>query len=198
MKKIVGVVATSGVALLLLPAALLAADEGSPGLFSLNLGLSIWTIVVFLVLLWLLHRFAWGPILGAVESREKGIQGSIDEAQRLQAHAAALLEEHRKQLAEARQEAQQIVAQGREAGEQLRRQIEEKSRQEGEAMLERARREIQRERDDALDTLRKESVELALSATARLIGQKVDAAADRKLIEDFLDTVTELEREVRA
>lgn len=170
----------------LLPGALLAA-EGEPGLFSLNLGLSLWTIVVFVVVLFILGKYAWGPILGAIDAREKGIQDTVEEAGRLRDEARALLEEHQRQLADSRRQSQQIMAEAREAGEQLRRQIEEKARVEGEAMVERARRDIDREKQAALDELRRESVDLALAAAGRLMNQRLDAEADRAVIQGFLD-----------
>ena len=132
-------------------------------------GLSVWTWLVFGVLVFLLGRFAWKPILGAVEAREKGIQGALDEAAARNAEAAELLEEHRQQLADARRQANEILAEGKAAGERVRKEIEEKARGEGQAIIERARQEIERERDAALESLRKEAVELAMAAASRLL-----------------------------
>lgn len=178
-----------GMALLTAPQALLAAEEGEPGLFSMNYGLALWTIVVFVAALWILGRYAWKPILSAVEAREKGIQDSLDQASRLREEAERSMQEHRSQLADARRQSQQILADARDAAERMRREMEDKARSEGEALLERARREIGRERDAALEQLRAESVELALAAASRLIAAKVDPATDRALVEAF---VTEL------
>jgi F-type H+-transporting ATPase subunit b len=168
------------------PAPLLAQGGGGGGLFSVDLGLTVWTIVIFLVVLWVLRRFAWNPILGGLAARETGIRASIDEAGAMRDEARALLEEHRRELADARRQSQEIVASGREAGERLRKEIEAKAREESERMLVRARTEIERERDQALEALRKESVELALSAASRLLQQKLDGDADRQLIEGYL------------
>ena len=181
MKKLVPTFALS--ALSLAPAPLSAADGA---LFSVDLGLSIWTIVVFLIVLGVLGKFAWGPIMAGLEARESGIQGSLDEAAQMRAEAQALLAEHRKQVAEARRESQDIVAAGREAGDRVRQEIEAKAREESERMIERARKEIERERDQAIESLRKESVDLALSAASRLLHQKLDSEADRKLVEGYL------------
>jgi len=176
-------------ALLLLPSALHAAEEGGGGLFSLNVGLSLWTIVVFGVVLFILSRYAWAPILAAVDARERNIQSSVEEAARLRAEAQALLEEHQRQLADSRRQSQQIVAEAREAGEQVRRDIEEKARAEGDAMIERARRDIGREKQAAMNELRRESVDLALAAASRLVQQSLDPEADRRIIEGFLGEV---------
>jgi F-type H+-transporting ATPase subunit b len=178
-------------ALTLVPAPVLAQDGG--GLFSVDLGLSIWTILVFLVVLGVLRRFAWNPILGGLEARESGIRESIEEARKMRVEAAELLEEHRRELADARRQSQEILASGRDAGERLRKDIEAKAREESERMIERARGEIERQRDQAIEALRRESVELALSAAGKLLRQKLDGEADRELIEAYL---RELDRPV--
>lgn len=177
------------------PVAALAQQEHGEGaaggaLFDINVGLSLWTVVVFLALLLVLWRYAWGPILGAVEAREDRIQGALDESARQREEAAALLEEHKRQLADARRQAQEIVAEGKAAGQKLRREIEEKAREEGQALLERARVDIQREKEEALAELRKESVDLALAAAARLIRQKLDGERDRELVLGYVDELT--------
>lgn len=189
MTKSTRVLSILGAVLLLHPSALAAAEEGGGGLFSLNVGLGLWTIVVFGVVLFVLSRYAWSPILAAVDARERNIQSSVEEAARLRAEAQALLEEHQRQLADSRRQSQQIVAEAREAGEQVRREIEEKARAEGDAMIERARRDITREKQAAMDELRRESVELALAAASRLVQQKLDPEADRKIIEGFLGEI---------
>lgn len=170
-----------------LPSLAWAADEGTTPLFSVNFGTTAWTAIVFLMLLGILRRFAWGPILAAVEAREQGIQGALDEAAQRNADAAKLLDEHRAELAEARRRAGELLAEGKAAGERVRKEIEEKARVEGQAIVERARQEIQRERDAALDMIRKESVELALSAAAHLIHENLDQPKDRQLVERFLE-----------
>lgn len=169
-----------------------AAEEGGGGsLFSINLGLSTWTLVVFIALLLVLGKFAWGPILDAVEARENKIRDALDEAAESQARAEKLAEEQRKQLAEARRQSQEIISEGREAGERVRKELEEKAREESRAMIERARREIEREKDAAIDELRRESVELALAAASKLLGKKVDADQDRELVLGYLDELDE-------
>lgn len=175
--------------LLALPLPLQAAQEGGAGLFAVDPGLFVWTIVVFLVVLVVLGKFAWGPILGALDAREKGIRGSIDDAQAMRAEAQSLLEEHRRQLAEARRESQQIVAEGRQAAERLGQEIQDKARVEGERIVERARQEIVRERDLALAQIREESVDLALAAAAHLLKERLDADRDRELVRGYLSAL---------
>jgi len=175
--------------LFLAPTALAAAEEesGGGGLFSVEPGLVLWTVAVFLIVLAVLRKFAWAPIIGALDLREASIRESIETAARMRTEAAGLLEEHRRQIAEARAQSQEIVAQGREAGERLRREIETKAREESDRMLERARLEIARERDQAVDTLRRESVDLAIALASRLLQERLDGETDRRLIEGYLD-----------
>jgi len=172
--------------------------EGGGGIFDINTGLSVWTLVVFAGLVFLLGRFAWAPILQAVEARETGIQSSLDEAARRQQEAAKLLEEHKAQLADARRQANELIASGRTAGDHVRKEIEEKARVEAQAIIERARTEIGRERDAALEMLRRESVDLALAAARRLIGENLDEAKDRQLVEKYLAEIDARETGARA
>jgi len=178
------------------PLAVLAQEHGAegaaePSLFDINTGLSVWTLIVFAGLLFLLGRYAWGPILTAVDAREKGIQNALDEAAARQAEAEKLLDEHRRQLADARRQAGEILAEGRVAGDRLRKEIEEKARSEAQGILERARQDIERERDAAIEALRKASVDLALAAASRLMHEHLDEAKDRQLVERFLDEMAE-------
>ena len=172
------------------PGTLLAAQGETTPLFTVNLGTTVWTTLVFFTLLGILWKFAWGPILAAVDAREKAIQGALDEAARRDAEAARLLAEQRQQLAEARRHAGELLAEGKTAGERVRKEIEEKARTEALAILERARQDIGRERDAALDMLRRESVDLALAAASRLIVERMDPAKDRQFVERFLDEVS--------
>jgi F-type H+-transporting ATPase subunit b len=179
----------TGTALLASPAMLMAAEGGSGGVFSVNPGLSIWTTVIFLLLLGALWKFAWAPLLGAVEAREERIQSALDTSRERHEEAEKLLAEHKAQLADARRQSGEILAEARTAADRLRKELEEKAREEAQGIVAAARREIEREKDQALAQLRGESVDLALSAAAKLLGERVDAARDRDLIVSFLDSV---------
>jgi F-type H+-transporting ATPase subunit b len=181
-----------GLGLALAPSSLWAqGGEGGGGVYDINVGLSFWTLLVFAALVFLLRKLAWGPILKLVDAREKGIQSAIDQAAAQNAEAAKLLEEHRAQIADARRQASELIAEGRAAGETVRKSIEEKARVEAQAMVDRARGEIERERDAALQMIRKESVDLALAAASRLMQQNLDQPKDRALVERYLAEMSE-------
>ena len=178
------------VALLLTPLALLAQEhgaEGGGGLFTINVGLMIWTVVIFLTVLAVLWRFAFGPILAAVNAREEGINNALEEARNRQAEAERLLEEHKLQLADARRQAQELLTAGREAAGRLQKDIEGKAREEGEAILNRAKAEIEREKDAAVEALRKSAVDIAMAAASKLLQEKLDGDQDRKLVMEFVE-----------
>ena len=195
------IVSTALVLLAASPSVLVAQGggaEGGGGLYDINTGLSAWTLIVFVLLVVILGKFAWGPILKNVESREKNIQSAIDEAARRNAEAAKLLDEHKAQLADARRQANELIAEGRSAGEGVRKTIEEKARTEAQQIVERARQEIERERDAAIAALRKESVDLALAAAAKLMQQNLDQNKDRQLVERYLGELNSESTEMKS
>lgn len=171
------------------PSALAAAEEGGGGLFSVNPGLFVWATVVFLMLLGILWRFAWGPLLEQVNAREERIQGALDESAASREEAAQMLAEHKAQLSDARRQASEITAEARSAGERVRKEIEEKARTEATQIVEAARREVQLEKERAIAELRKESVDLALAAASKLMNERLDAEKDRELVMGYLENL---------
>lgn len=163
-----------------------AAHAGPASPFEVNPGLSIWTVVVFIALMLVLKRFAFPAILKSTEDRERTIARHLAEAEKANTEAKALLEENRRLLAQARTQAQTLVADAKTAAEKERTAAIEKTRHEQDELLARARRDIAAERDKALTDLRREAVDLSLAAAGKLIGQRLDGAADRALVESYL------------
>ena len=156
------------------------------GPLTVEFGLMFWTIVVFLLLLLILKKFAYPGLLGAVEAREQALQEQLDAAERNRAESEALLAEHKKLLAEARTQAHALLVEARTSAEKERALAMEKTLQEQQQLLERARQEIRAERDQAIAELRREAVELSLAAASKLIGERLTSDIDRKLVQEYL------------
>ncbi|HXY29761.1 MAG TPA: F0F1 ATP synthase subunit B [Gemmatimonadaceae bacterium] len=164
----------------------LAQEEQPRGLLSPATGLMFWTVVIFVILLVLLHRYAYPQILGAVQARERALEEAINAAKRDRDEAARLLAEHQKQLDAARTEVQQIIVEGRVAGEKVRTDLVARAHEEQQQMLERARQDIANERDKAIVELRREAVDLAIRGASKVIDKNLDDQTNRKMVESFL------------
>jgi F-type H+-transporting ATPase subunit b len=168
-----------------------AAQEHASGPLTVEGGLMFWTIVIFLLLLGVLKRFAWPAILGAVEAREQALERQLAEAARDREQAAALLAEHQKLNGDAKSQAHGIIVEARSVAEKDRALAIEKTRQEQEELLARARREIGAEQDRAVAELRREAVDISLAAATKLIEKRMDGDTDRKIVLDYLATLDE-------
>lgn len=171
------------------PAAAQEAHE-SPNLLSPSYGLMFWTLVIFVLLLAILSKYAFKPITAAVEAREQALEAAISAAKRDREEAALLLAQHKAALDASRAEGQKLIADARSAAERVRAELVEQAHAEQAKMLERARAEITSEQAKAIAQLRKEAVDLAILGAGKVIGQNLDQKANRQLIESFLASVT--------
>ncbi len=176
--------------LLATPATAFAAEEGGKvNLLSPNGGLMFWTLLIFIVLLIVLSRFAFKPLVAAVEAREAALEAAINKAQQDREAASKLLAEQVAQLEAARAEAQKYIADGRATSEKLKASMLEDTRAQQQEMIERAKRDIENEKQRAISDLRREAVDLALAGAGKLIAKNLDDAGNRKLVEDFLASI---------
>jgi len=169
--------------------------EAAGGPFSINPGLIIWTLVVFGILLVLLWKLLYPSIVKSVEERERRIQKQLEDAEKANAEAQRLLEEHKKQIAAARNEAQEILAKAKTVSQKERETLLAKAREEYDALLSRARKDIEAEKDKAILALRREAVELSIAAASRVIEANLDTEANRKLVTEFLDSLGKAEKQ---
>lgn len=167
------------------------AAEAAPkgGLLTPSGGLMFWTLIIFVVLLFVLSRAAFKPMLAAVEAREKSLEDAIANAKADREAAAKLLAEHQAQLDQARGEAQKLIAEGRSVGDKIRADMVEETRGQQQEMLERARREIESEKERAIADLRREAVELAIAGASKVIEKNLDDASNRQIVESFLSSI---------
>src|SRR5881275_151264 len=171
-----------------------AQEGGGRGPFTINPGLIIWTLVVFGILLVLLWRLAFPAIVRSVEERERRIQKQLEDAERANAEAQRLLDEHKKQLTAARTEAQDILAKAKTVSQKEREALLAKAREEYEALLSRARKDIETEKEKAVLELRREAVELSIAAASRVIEANLDTEANRRLVTEFLEGLAKAEQ----
>ena len=151
-----------------------------------NPGLIIWTIVTFVLLLIVLRKFAWKPLLTALHDRESSIRGTLEHAENAKAEAERILEENRKQLAKAGEEAQKILAEGRALGDRLKQEIVDQANQQSRRMVDQARLEIERDKESAIAQLRGEVAALAIQAAEKILNETLDAKRHRALIDDSI------------
>jgi F-type H+-transporting ATPase subunit b len=153
-------------------------------LISVTPGLMIWTIVCFLITLFVLKRYAFGPIQTMIDQRRERIRQSIEEAEHARAEARRLLEEHRSLIGQARHDAEEILAEARRVAEAQRERVKQETDDDRQRRLEETRRQIEAETQRALFQIRAEVAELTLVATAKVTGKVLDDDDHRRLIEE--------------
>ena len=182
-------VLTAGVlALTALP--VYAAEEGaalSP--FAGNFGNALWTLVIFLIVVFVLGKFAWGPILSLLQEREKFIHDSLSQAKHDREQAQAQLKEYTAQLQAARNEAAGLVADARRDAERLRTELRDKAKAEADTLIKNAERQIQLETARAVQQIRHEAVDLSVAIASKLIGRNLTKEDNERLIDEALKQV---------
>ncbi len=149
-------------------------------------GLAIWTIITFLVLLWLLAKFAWRPLLRALEARQETIRKSLDDAQQARRELERLNQESAQILRNAHAEAESILAKSRAEAEKVREEIKQKARTDADGIIREARRQIETETGRALRQIRSEIADLSVAIASRLIQRNFSKEDNSALIEDTL------------
>lgn len=152
-------------------------------------GLFIWTIATFLVLLTLLAKFAWGPLLKALDRRQELIRKSLDDADRAKQELQRLQQQSAEIIAKARVDADAIVSKSRTDADRVREEMRQKARADAEAITRNAERQIQLETDRALQQIRTEAVDLSLAIASKLIRRTLTKEDNERLIEDALKQV---------
>jgi F-type H+-transporting ATPase subunit b len=176
------------------PLSLLAQEAEAPTrpFMKPDTGLMFWTLIIFVILMFVLSRYAFAPLTRAVQARERSLQEAIDGAKADREAAAKLLQEHQAQIDAARGEAQKLIADGRGVAEKMRTDLLEQTRKEQQDMLERARRDIETEKDKAIAQLRREAVDLALAGAGKVIEQNLESQKNRQLVESYLASIGSL------
>ncbi len=156
-------------------------------MLDLDPGVMIWAWITFFILLILLYKIAWKPILSTIEKREKTIQDSLDRSEKAQEEAEKILEEHKALMRSAEEDAQRLLKENRELAEKSRQEILEEARQSADKVISKAKAEIENEKQDALIALRGEVADLVISATKKIIGESLDEAKQKTIVSEFID-----------
>lgn len=163
--------------------------EGAPNVFSGDVGNALWTVVIFLLVVFVLGKYAWGPILKGLQAREDFIREALDKAKRDRDEAETRLKEYEARIANARAEATAIVDEGRRDAEAVKRSIEEQTRAEADKMIARAKHEIQLASDTATKDLYDLSARLATDMATKILGREITAQDHNRLIAESLDSL---------
>ncbi|HOX43716.1 MAG TPA: F0F1 ATP synthase subunit B [Myxococcota bacterium] len=155
-------------------------------LMQIDPGVILWTLIIFVCLLFLLKRLAWKPLLGAVAEREKRIRESLETAERVKADSEKALAEQRALLDVQRQEMAEAMKRVREESERGAAELLEKARKEATEIASRARQQVDEDRRRAMDEVRLEAVELAMAAATHLLEKSLDADSHRRVVKDYI------------
>ena len=155
-------------------------------LISVTPGLMIWTIVCFLITLYVLQRWAFGPIQRMIDERRERIRRSLEEAEEARAEARQILEEHRKLIGQARGDAEQILAEARRVADAQRERVKQETEADRQRRLEETRRQIEAETQRALGQIHAEVAELTLVAASKVTGKVLDDSDHRRLIDEAI------------
>ncbi len=153
-------------------------------------GLIFWTAITFVLVLLILKKIAWGPILTALQDREKGIQSSIDRAHQAKDESEAILRKNRELLSKADADADRIIREGKDYADKLRADITEKAQSEAKKMIAMAKDEIEQEKRRALDVLRNEVADLAVKGAEKIIKTALDADMQKKIVNSMIQDLS--------
>lgn len=165
-----------------------AAAEGAPGV---NTGDIVYQLLAFLVLLALLRKYAFGPLMGIMKKREEHITSEIESAETSRKEAEGILAEQKETLKQARVEAQQLIESAKKTGEQQEKDIIAAAREEATRLKESALKDIEREKDQAITALREQVASLSVLIATKVIEKEINEKDQEKLINEYIQEVGE-------
>jgi F-type H+-transporting ATPase subunit b len=163
--------------------------EGQGRLTDIEWTLSFFTIVLFVLFVGILSKFAWGPLLKAIDEREKSIRDALEGSHKANAEAQATLAQHKELLRQIGAEREEIIKKASREAEEFRADLMAKARAEGEDIVRRAKEQISRESAVALAKLREEVADLAVLGASKIVASSMTPEAQRKLVSEFVDSL---------
>ncbi len=174
--------------------AIFAGNSGGKNLLTqVTPGLYIWTIITFLLLFYVLAKFAWKPLLKMLEERENLIKSSLDDAEKARQELEKINSESEVIISQARSEAQSILSDGKAAAEKIKDDTIAKAKDEASKIREDAKHQIQVEKDKAITDIKKEVVDLSISVAEKLINKNISEQDNSSLIEESLKKIKKYE-----
>ncbi len=158
-------------------------------MFELEPGLMIWTVISFVLLLFLLKRFAYKPLLDVLEKREKDIRSSIEEAQKTRKEAGELFENYKKQLDAAQAEVKNIIDEGRAIAENVKKEILDKASEEANQVLKQTKEQIEREKERAIIELQGRVADLSVMIASKVIQKTLSKEEHLKLVGEHMSKI---------
>lgn len=171
-----------------------AAEEAPISPFAGNLGNAVWTLAIFLIVVVVLGKFAWGPVLSLLKQREDFIHKSLSEAKRDRDQAEARLREYAAKLQSAQVEAVSIIEEARRDAERLRQELRERARSEADTMVKNAERQIEMQTTRAVQQIRQEAVDLSVAIASKILERNITKEDNDKLIADALKQIESASR----
>ena len=152
-------------------------------------GIFLWTIVTFLIVLFILKVKAWGPLVEALEKREKRVEDSLKAAEKAIADAERVSDDYEKTILKAQTEAQQIISDAKTAGEKIKLDLETIANEKADKIIEKAKAQIDTERVRVISEIKTVAIEISLSAAAKVIEKNLDSDDNRKLVNEALEGI---------
>ena len=159
------------------------------GLTDIDLMLTVSTVILFTLFVIVLSKFAWGPLLSAIDEREKSIRDAIESGRKQNAEAAALLAQHKDLVRQIGAEREEIIKKATKEAEEFKVDLMTKARTEGDDLVRRAKEQIARETSVALAKLREEVADLAVMGASKIVTSSMTPEAQKKLVSEFVDSL---------
>tara|TARA_B100000029_G_scaffold481514_1_gene530649 strand:+ start:124 stop:603 length:480 start_codon:yes stop_codon:yes gene_type:complete len=153
-------------------------------------GLLFWSVVTFLLLLVVLKKVAWGPIISALEQRENDIKDALNAAEEAKKEAEKVSNDYEQSIKEAQKQSQQIIADSKEAAEKVKAKIENDASKKAESMLNDAKIQINAEKENAINEIKSIAIDLSIEAASKVVEKNVDNEDNRKLVNDAIAEIS--------
>jgi F-type H+-transporting ATPase subunit b len=163
-------------------------EHGS--LISVNPGLIFWTVITFVVLLIVLKKVAWKPILAALDQREAAIKESLEKAEKAREEAQKVLDENKSNIAKAEEESKKIIDQSRAYAEKLKDQLIRESKEQAKKIVDDAADEIERKKDAAFNDLKNQVAEIAINAAEKILKETLNKESNKRIVDKYISDIS--------